>query len=283
MRYYFYFLFLLVILVEPCGKALRTEPEEEYSVSTQEGADAILEEAGAHGRRDRQDGSEAVGVLNPVREGAAANSARAGGKQTTVNGTDRQVPEVENERRWRGAEAPTTTETAITEDALEGGDDTERPATFLEEHGPSRHRESDTKDKIIQIPKARAEESVSQEHYSSTYNPTDVPERDGRHDRHDGSEAVGVLKPMREGATVDSAGAGGKQTTANGMNRQVPEVENGRRDDVERRRRPLRKQQSQRMPWREEKTRKGQPHSRKNVAHLGMGYCLNGTGGGRIF
>ncbi|KAJ1184812.1 hypothetical protein NDU88_001614 [Pleurodeles waltl] len=96
------------------------------------------EEAGAHGRRDSYNDSETVAVLNHVREREKGDSPGAGGQRRMENGTDRQVSEVEDGRELRGAEAPTATEAAITEDVLEEGD-AERPATFWEERGPSRY------------------------------------------------------------------------------------------------------------------------------------------------
>ncbi|KAJ1125842.1 hypothetical protein NDU88_004259 [Pleurodeles waltl] len=93
---------------------------------------------GAHGRHEGHDNSETVGVLNPVWEREEADSAGAGGQWKTEKGVDGQVSEVESIRGLREVEAPTATETAITEEVMEGGDP-ERPARFWEEGGPSRY------------------------------------------------------------------------------------------------------------------------------------------------
>ncbi|KAJ1098800.1 hypothetical protein NDU88_003907 [Pleurodeles waltl] len=64
------------------GSALSLEPEEEYPGGTPDGTEAILEEVGAHGRRDCNYDLETIGVLNPVQgreeEGSAGDQQRAG-------------------------------------------------------------------------------------------------------------------------------------------------------------------------------------------------------------
>ncbi|KAJ1168347.1 hypothetical protein NDU88_000273 [Pleurodeles waltl] len=110
-------------------------PEKEYPGGSPEGTEAIPEEAGAHGRRNRQDDSETVRVLDPVQEREEVDSVGAGGQWRTENGTDGQVSEVENIRGLRGAKVLTATETVIVKDVLEGGD-MERLATFWEKRGP---------------------------------------------------------------------------------------------------------------------------------------------------
>ncbi|KAJ1118819.1 hypothetical protein NDU88_007006 [Pleurodeles waltl] len=80
---------LIVDLQPICGSTRSPELEEEYPVGTPGGADAIPEEAGAYGRRDRNNDTETIGVLNPVREKEEeVFYAGARDEQRTESGTD---------------------------------------------------------------------------------------------------------------------------------------------------------------------------------------------------
>ncbi|KAJ1186648.1 hypothetical protein NDU88_003429 [Pleurodeles waltl] len=92
-------------------------------------ANAISEEAGPPGERDRQEDPEPVGVLNPAQEGSEGSSAGEGNRQRTENKTDGGVVKLGKQRGLRGVEAPTATDTTNVEDALKRGD-AKGPAKF---------------------------------------------------------------------------------------------------------------------------------------------------------
>ncbi|KAJ1199495.1 hypothetical protein NDU88_003329 [Pleurodeles waltl] len=119
-----------------CGSAWSPEPEEEYHGGTPDGAVIILEEAGAYGRRDHNNDTETIGVLNPVREKEEEVFSGWSRRRTEDRKRDGRT-KVKNGRGLRGGEAQTTTEAESTEDVLEEGE-AERPATFWEERGPFR-------------------------------------------------------------------------------------------------------------------------------------------------
>ncbi|KAJ1151725.1 hypothetical protein NDU88_004505 [Pleurodeles waltl] len=109
-------------------------PEEESAGGTPDGVDAIPEEAGAYGRRDRNNDSETIGVLNHAQE-KEEEVFSTGDKRRTESGMDGPVSKVKIGRRLSGGEAPTTTEATITEDILEEGDAEPRSAKNVAHSG----------------------------------------------------------------------------------------------------------------------------------------------------